>query len=461
MEATTSEWAEREFGSAQLGNELRTRRAVRLAAAALSKPAGTVTSVIKSPAEREGAFRFLENPKVKAAELARSSHLATARRCKTPWVFVATDQTTLSITDHQCSKGLGPCGNRRSGKKRGAEVMSALALTPEGRPLGLLAQQWWRRSEERSPDYDHDLRPAEQRESDLWLQALQQVQQRFEQAEVTSKPWFQLDRGADFWRVFEFAQDHDAWVTVRSAYDRCLWSSEQPLRQHLANVRVRAKLAIHVPAQRLPKKPPRRARTATVELRYEPVELELTDHDGHRFVVEVTVVHIQEKSRRPDRLQWWLLTTYPVRTVADAKLVIHGYSQRWRVESFHRAWKTGACNVERSQLRSPDAFCRWATILAAVAARIEQLKHLSRTAPDQPALEHLSRAELDAAIVLSETRKFAPGDAMTLGQAVELIAQAGGYTGKSSGGPPGTITLTRGFRDVQAAAAVVERLQKT
>ena len=137
------------------------------------------------------------------------------------------------------------------------------------------------------------------------------------------------------------------------------------------------------------------------------------------------------------------------------------YTQRWRVEDFHRAWKSGACDVESSQLRSPGAFCRWATILAAVATRIEQLKHLSRTTPDVPAIDHLTRIEQDAAIVLSETRKFKPGDELTLRQAVELIAQAGGYTGKSSGGPPGTITLTRGMHDVQIAVAAMERLNKT
>jgi hypothetical protein len=152
-----------------------------------------------------------------------------------------------------------------------------------------------------------------------------------------------------------------------------------------------------------------------------------------------------------------------VKTLADAKLVVRGYTQRWRVEDFHRAWKSGACNIERSQLRSPAAFCRWATILAAVAAvaaTIEQLKHLSQTSPDVPVTDYLTRTELDAAIVLSNTRKFSPGDELTLCQAVMLIAEAGGYTGKSSGGPPGTITITRGFRDVCAAVAVIERLKR-
>jgi hypothetical protein len=416
--------------------------------------------VLKGGAEREGAFRLLKNQRVNACELSRSSHLATARRCRRPWVFVAVDQTTLSITDHQCAKGLGPAGDGRSSKVRGAVVMSGLAIAPDGTPLGLLTQQWWRRSDEPSPTYKLDRRAAEERESDLWLRSLRQAHERFEQIESTTKPWFQLDRGGDFWRVFEYAEKHSLWLTVRSAYDRCLWDSETPLHQHIAKTQRRGTMGVRIPAQRSPKKPNRAGRVATVSIHYEQVTLELTDLEHEKLLVDITAVYIVERGHRADRLEWCLLTTYPVKTLADAKLVIRGYTQRWRVEDFHRAWKSGACNIERSQLRSPDAFCRWATILAAVAARIEQLKHLSRTSPDTPATDHLTRAELDAAIVLSETRKFAPGDSMTLREAVELIAQAGGYTGKSSGGPPGTITITRGFREVSAAAAVIERLKR-
>jgi hypothetical protein len=88
---------------------------------------------------------------------------------------------------------------------------------------------------------------------------------------------------------------------------------------------------------------------------------------------------------------------------------------------------------------------------AAVAARAESLKHLSRTNPDGPALSVLSQDEIDAAILLSRTTKHKRGDVLTIGAAVALIAQLGGYTGKSSGGPPGTTVLTRGLHDVVVA----------
>jgi hypothetical protein len=292
------------------------------------------------------------------------------------------------------------------------------------------------------------------------LQAIEQACEALQQAGSPSRPWFQLDRGGDFWRVLEHAEQHDIWVTVRSAYDRCVWDSDFSLWQVLQAAPCRATLRVVVPAQRPPRKPAHRARKAKLSIRYQTVSLELTDYDHDKLVVDVTALWVTEKRRRGEPIQWCLLTTCPVNSPEDARLVVRGYTQRWRIEDFHRAWKTGACNVERSQLRSPDAFCRWATILAAVAAKVEQLKHLSRSSPDAPATDYLSRAEIDAAIILSETRKFQPGDSLTIHQAVELIAQTGGYTGKSSGGPPGTITISRGLREVLAGAAVVERLRK-
>jgi len=38
-----------------------------------------------------------------------------------------------------------------------------------------------------------------------------------------------------------------------------------------------------------------------------------------------------------------LWTNYPVATFEDATLVIENYAKRWRIEDFHKTWKSGAC----------------------------------------------------------------------------------------------------------------------
>ena len=102
-------------------------------------------------------------------------------------------------------------------------------------------------------------------------------------------------------------------------------------------------------------------------------------------------------------------------------------------------------------------------MLAAVAARIERLKHLARTKPDAPASAELSELEIEALKRLKmqqkkKTETVGPG-IPTIAVAVRWLADLGGYTGKSSGGPPGSITIGRGLEDVAVAARLLKSLR--
>lgn len=452
---TTRAWAELEFGAAELGDERRTRRLVKLAGDVAHRPGGTVTATVEGSAEREGAFRFLENRAVDAAAMAAASHRATLRRAgRARWIYVPVDQSTVSVMDHQCAKGLGKSTGR--GHRRGLQVMTGLAVARSGVPLGLLGQHWWRRQDDKSPDYKEDKRPAEQRESDLWLRVMRDCCAYLGEVRRPPRPWFQLDRGGDFWRVFEFADQKDVWLTVRSAYDRRLAGTGQRLWETVRREKVAARWSLQLPARRYTNES-RRARTARLAVRFVRVTLALRDDEGQSRQVAVTAVHVRERHAKPeDRIEWLLLTTFPVSSIQDALCVVEGYGQRWKVEEFHRCWKSGGCKLESSQLRSRASLIRWATLLAAVAARTERLKQLARQKPGVAATSELSRAEIDAAIILSRNRKFTVGQELTLVEAVTLIAEVGGYTGKSSGGPPGSTTLRRGLELVTAAAIVAE-----
>jgi len=150
------------------------------------------------------------------------------------------------------------------------------------------------------------------------------------------------------------------------------------------------------------------------------------------------------------------LTNAPIESFEAACEGVRGYAMRWRIEDFHKTWKSGTCNVERTQLRSRDAVIRWASILAMVATRVERLKHLARTEPDRLASEQLTPLELQVLMALKRREKkrteSVPDGIPTMAQAVRWLADLGGYTGKSSGGPPGSITLRRGLERVQMAA---------
>jgi len=119
--------------------------------------------------------------------------------------------------------------------------------------------------------------------------------------------------------------------------------------------------------------------------------------------------------------------------------------------------------VESSQLRSQKALLLWATMMATVAARIERLKVLSRTQPDTPPETELSTHELKALLLLrreyGKRNEVIPKRIPTIDVAVRWIAELGGYTGKSSGGPPGSTTIRRGLERLEMAAKAVELLE--
>lgn len=164
------------------------------------------------------------------------------------------------------------------------------------------------------------------------------------------------------------------------------------------------------------------------------------------------------------RLCWRLLTNYPVNSFEDARRVLRNYSLRWRVEDFHKTWKSVG-RVEDSQLHSQPAVEKWARLLADNAMRIERLKHLARTQPDAPANVELSEEEVDALLILKRPEDYRAKLRPSISTAVTLIAELGGYTGKtSSGGPPGSITIGRGLKELEVAVRTlraVSLLQKS
>ena len=454
MTDSESLWAAEVFGHARLGDLRRTDRLVQVAAAAARTPGGLVTEVMRTSATKEGAFRLLENANVEPADITEAMAISTARACrKLARVYVALDQSAINFPDRDNLRGLGKVGDSR--RTRGLQAMTGLVLAPDGMPIGIGAMRWFSRPDAPSGWGENDTRPVEDRESALWLDAIDDVARVFAEHAPHTTPCFLLDRGGDFWRVFDVVREHGFDVIVRASHDRVVAGKTHRIR--LSKALPRSSVLGRTVLSR-----PKLGRVR-LEVRARHVTMLMGDEGRPRRPFDLWVVQVREVGTPKDRerITWKLLTTRPMTTLADAIEVVRGYAMRWRVEEFHRTWKGGHCQLERSQLRSPGALMRWATILAAVATRIERLKQLSRTQGELSALHEFSQAEIDAAIFLSETKKWKFGDVPTLVQVVHLVAQVGGYTGKSSGGPPGSKTIGRGMERIAPAAAMAAHLRWT
>jgi Transposase DNA-binding len=459
-------WAWEEFGKADLGHGSRTSRLARMASKAALEPAGKVSEVFETDADRQGAYGLLESPSVKVEAIVDAIGHACARRCaEHSFVFVPVDGSSVTLTDTTRTKDFGPIGTTGRGA-RGIKVMDAIAVSPAGVPLGVLALEWWTRALQQGPKCSNGARKVEDKETQRWLDAVTHAYERIASSAPSTKCWFQLDREGDSWPVLHHLAASGHWFTVRSSRDRRLQGSTRTrrrfLRSRLSRAPVAGEMRIDVASG-----PNRSARSARLVVRFAPVVLELRDPWSKTCrPLAVNAVWVREYGTAPrgeKALDWLLLTNHPVQTMDDAVLVVQGYCQRWRIEDFHRTWKSGACNVEQSQLRAASHLTKWATILAAVAIRVERLKHLARSIPDLPASAELTRHEIRALVLWKRRTKkrteTIPKTEPTVAQATLWIAELGGYTGKSSGGPPGSITIGRGLDKLRQRAAALEELE--
>ena len=461
------QWAEEQFGHSQLGDARRTARLVALAAEVALRPAGVITRACASSASREGAFRLLENGAVRPDAVRAAAEKATLRTCRSARrVIVPLDGTSLGLTEGVRSRGLGGVGSWRRGG-RGVQVMTALAVTEGGAPLGMCGQRMWVRKT-RSPHGDRGA-VGLYGENRIWLELLGDTRAAFAEQAPECEPWFQLDRGADCREVLMASARSDMLVTVRAAHDRATSNDAGFLWATLDRAPVIARRQIRVPARPPASRKkrakgkrthvfsaPRQARLANLALRAAVVPIRFTTQKGRKYVVDLNAVLVREIDRPTnDRLEWMLLTSHPIGTPRDVIEVARAYALRWRIEEFHRLWKRGLCRVEDTQLQSRDAIYKWATILAAVATRAMHLTHLARTTPDVPATTELSKYELAAVFALRRPKGVDPATVPSLALAVRWIGEIGGHGGPWRG-PPGATVVGRGLHDVAVAARAFE-----
>jgi len=435
---------------------------------------GRVTQVFGTPRELQGAYDFLEEGHAKAGPIVEATGVESVRRAgQRRNAIVAVDGSSVSVVDRTGKKGLGSLGSYRSGGC-GVKMINALAIGLDGATLGLVDQQYWHRVHEGSRSVRagagkkkrNRKAPAATKETQHWLDAIDASERRFRAHAEHVGRIYVLDREADSRDLLAKLGETGQGFIVRSSWDRSVEVEGRRglhLRSSLSTLPVlgRPEVPISATAKRA-------ARTARMELRATAMTLLMRSEHGRKTLLRarVQVVQAREVGTTPvgeKPLEWTLLTNLDVSELHAVQSVLDQYTLRWRIEDFHKSLKTGGCNAESMQLRSPDAVIKWATILSAVAARNERLKHLARNDPEQPATIELTTLEIRVLLLLKRKEKkrteSVPNAIPTIATATRWLADLGGYTGKSSGGPPGAITIGRGLQRVLDGADVLAALE--
>ena len=174
-------WAEAEFAGAQLGDQRRTKRLIRVASSLAECPSGTLPSAFPEGCDLKAAYRFFGNEAVTYEEMTRPHFEHTAEACRAPGEYLLIEDTSeLDFTGHPAMRGVGRIGNDGG---LGLYLHTALAARverwtetqdPEVILVGLFGQRVWARtdtvrcSQERKKD-----RLRRPRESQRWAAAIE------------------------------------------------------------------------------------------------------------------------------------------------------------------------------------------------------------------------------------------------------------------------------------------------
>jgi hypothetical protein len=440
-----------------LGDRRLDRRAARIVQAALDHPGASIPLAAGSPADTEATYRFFDNSLVDPADLDGAHQRYTvglARDTDGP-LLIAQDTTPADFTSPARSGNLGQLAHAQH---FGFFIHSALTLTADGLPLGLLSQHvWMRPPEQRGKRKGRRHKETADKESQRWLDT--------EQACIAALPADRevvtiADREADFYDYFALPRRPGQQVLVRAKLRRRVAESKELLGVAVQQGPVRGTLAV-----RVPRKDGRPGRTATVVVRYGTFALlPPSTHPRRKQLgpLPLQAVLVEEADPPPGAkpLRWLLLTTRAVDSLEDAAGVVRWYSYRWRIERYHFVLKSG-CRLEELQLETAARLRRALAVYALVAARLLHLTYRARQEPEAVCEPAVSREEWQVL-----WHHFRPGEALpaappSLGQAVGWIARLGGFLGRKGDKAPGVKVLWRGLRKLRDMVTGFQLAQAT
>lgn len=448
------DWVEEETAGLQLGDARLNRRHRRLLHRLFAQCSQSIPGACQGAAEVKAAYRFLEQKRVTVKKLLSPHLQATAQRARChPTVLAVQDTTSLDFTGKAVAAELGPL---EASSHRGLFVHPTLAVTPDRVCLGLLAVELRVRPEARPSEaaVDHHTLPFADKESVRWrasYQAACQLAAAAPQTRVVSV----ADREGDIYELYQAVADQGtaprADYVVRAAQNRCARMTDAEGASRLTKVWAAAD-AFPVCGQvsyTLAKTATRMAREVTQTIQAGTVTLQPPSRPGGVEVLTPVTVHLvllREQTPPPGEapLEWLLVTTLPVDTLAAALDVVRYYLCRWEVELYFKVLKSG-CQVEKLFLSTRDRLQKCLALYLILAWRVLYVARLGVACPDLPCSVLFEAGEWQA-VVLVTTQQPLPATPPSLGELVRMIAALGSYVGRAGDGPPGITSLWVGLQ---------------
>ena len=436
-------WAEQQFGECELGDSRRTERAVLFAAQIAAGPDASTPAQTEHWSDLKAAYRLIDEEDVTFAALA-NPHWQLTRNRESGTYLILGDTTEVNFGWHRKIRGASRIGSSRG---QGFLLHSGLMVEPRTRAVIGLAGQVIRHRVAAPRGENSSQKLKRDRESLLWGQLVEQIGPP--PADVQFIHVF--DRGADNFEVFCRVLDSRGDFVIRAAMlHRKVFRGERELTldQRLAELPVADHQELAVSANKNQPK-----RIARISIRYGSVTLKAPKHrspwlqERGTKVLDLHVVELRET--RPPRgvtpLRWVLFTSLPVHSLSAALRVIEHYEQRWLIEEFHKALKTG-CRAEERGYQTAARLETITALLSVTAVRLLQLRSLARTEPTRPAAEVVPKSWITMLSSLRRGKRI-----NTVREFFRELAGLGGFLGRKHDGGPGWITTWRGYEKLQFA----------
>ncbi len=454
----TSQWAQQNFGSCQLGDKRRTARLIQVAGQIASNPAASLPGQTETWGDLKAAYNLFDRPEVTFDAIARPHWELTKGRTAGRYLVIG-DTTEIDFGKRKMISGLGPTGN---GSGAGFLLHNALLVDADTEEIvGIAGQTIHYRNEKSKKKENRSRRLKRNRESEVWGKVIDQVGPPPEDVE-----WVHvLDRGGDNFEVYcHLLEQRSEWVVRAAKLNRYVLAGIDEVRmklsEYLPELEVLGMYTLSLRAR-----PGQKAREAKLEVRVGKIKMPRPHHasawvkqlDQPPIAMNVVEVVEVDAPEGVTPIRWVLLTSLSVETFDQAWTVISYYEARWLVEEYHKALKTG-CRVEGRQLKTAARLEAMVGLMSVIAVRLLRLKSLARTNPEIPArrvVPHVWLAMLKAA-----RKGLNRVHDLTVGQFYREVAKLGGFLGRKHDGEPGWITIWRGWEKlstyVQAASLAIK-----
>ena len=409
---------------------------IQMAFAGAAGSQATIPDALVSSAKSEGFYRFVRNNRVDVSEILRPHADAVFAEEIAGTTLVIHDTTSIHQATAENAEDVYTIGPNLKG------YLTHVALVVDEvdcMPIGVAHAE----VVERTGDEGY--------EAGRWLRAVSSVAKRTRSREGVVHV---CDREGDSYPLMAHIRNQGEDFVIRQSQDRNIQQvgtddSAMVMSKAFANADPWGSIQVHTPSRirnnprpKEKKRTDRTERDAVLQIRVIELNIQRPKRTKTELPRELKVWVVRALETSPpteeDPIDWWILTSLPVRDMTDAARVMRIYKARWLIEELFKALKTGLAFGE-TRFESRATSSRALALMLPIAAGLLRLRAFARLRPDSPATVILDNSQVDFLASVDRRLPASP----TAADVMKSIARLGGFLKQNK--VAGWLVLGRGY----------------